>query len=216
LPNPDGQSVFSTVGPDRRPWLQLQIGGCERTMLIDSGAPLSALVVNGIDNLATKAPPCPVGASTRFKEVEVRRGARLDGNAVFGLHHLVEPTLASTKGTELIGGEVLRHFVISFDRAQRRVRFLRVHASTPITFAPVISHGMALVPNDGNLVVREVFADGPAIAAGLVPGDRITPTQGVEVAKRGCESLASGSLVVRFVRDGKIRETTIEMRVLVK
>jgi len=216
LPRPDGVEVFSADGPDSRPWLKLRVGDKQRRMLIDSGAALSGLVVKKLGGYKTLAPPRATGASTRLKEIEERRSARLAGNVTFGSHTLVQPVLAETDGTELIGGDVLRHFRWTFDQANERVRIERWGDDVPIEFAAELVHGMVLSPQDGDFVVLGVLEDGPADAAGIQVGDRITHFDGKPVATRGCEARGSDTLRVSLVRADRKLDVAIALFALVK
>ena len=216
LPPPDNETVFSASGRDERPWLDVRVGRYQRRMLIDSGAALVSLVVNDLADYQTIEPPRAVGGSVRFDHVERRSGARLDGDAMLGSHRLPSPTLYETPGTELIGGEVLRHFVWTFDQKNERVRIERIDADAPIAFAPIVTHGMLVVPEDGALRVRSVVEGGPAEAAGVLEDDLITHIDGLPVGERGCEPSKTESLALTLVRDRASLEVPMPLFPLVQ
>lgn len=216
LPEPDGTTVFSVSGPDDRPWLRVKVGEHDRRMLIDSGAATTTFAVRNIEDYATVAPPRPVGASVRFKHIERRRGARLDGAVVLGPHRLDRPTLGETPGNELIGGEVMQHFVWTFDAANERVRIERIDPEATIEFPPVVTHGMVVVPEDGRLRVHEVIADSPAAAGGVRAEDVITHWNGAPVATRGCDPGSKDRMTLNVLRDGESVELDVPLFALVE
>lgn len=55
-------------------------------------------------------------------DIELTSVGHLDGEAHVGALEFFEPLVALTEDTELLGAQVLRHFVLSFDRINRRVR----------------------------------------------------------------------------------------------
>jgi hypothetical protein len=217
LPPPDGVTVFDADGPDYRPWMVVEFPDRRRRMLIDSGAALTSLAVRRIDLYDTVEPPRPTGASMRLREVEARSGARSRLNARIGPNILIAPTLQSTPGTELIGGEVMRHFTWTFDQSRERVRMVRHHPEVPITFEPDFDHGMVFEPHPLGYRVGAVVADTPASRAGVRIGDIVTAFNGRPLDARGCDGPpADNALVVSLVRDGQAISLTLELFALVE
>jgi len=217
LPRPDGVTVFNADGPDYRPWMVVEFPDRRRRMLIDSGAAMTSLAVRRIDLYDTVEPPRPTGASMRLREVEERSGARSRLDAHIGPHRLIAPTLQSTPGTELIGGEVMRHFIWTFDQATERVRLVRHHPEVPITFEPDFDHGMVFEPHPQGYRVGSVIADTPASQAGVQPGDIVTAFNGQPLDRRGCDGpAASNTLDVSLVRNGRPMTLTLQLFALVE
>tara|TARA_R110000868_G_scaffold691_16_gene4997 strand:- start:9119 stop:10219 length:1101 start_codon:yes stop_codon:yes gene_type:complete len=217
LPPPDGVTVFSADGPDYRPWMVVEFPDRRRRMLIDSGAAMTSLAVRRIDLYDTFEPPRPTGASMRLREVEERSGARSRLNARIGPNHLITPTLQSTPGTELIGGEVMRHFTWTFDQATERVRMVRHHPETPITFEPDYDHGMVFEPHPQGYRVGSVIADTPASRGGIQAGDIVTGFNGASLDVRGCDGPPpDNTLVVRLIRNGQPMTLTLVLFALVE
>lgn len=202
LPRPDDQMVFNTKGPDDRPWLEIQFPNRKQRMLIDSGAGTSGLVVNKLSRYQTTARPVVSGASFRLKKIEIRSSARVLGDAHIGPHVLLQPTLESTPGVELIGGEVLRHFNWTFDLRNKRVRIERYGPETPITFAAVINHGMVLQLHKKGFRIKSIIANTPAAKADLRDGDIVTHWNGALIGERGCreENTNQQLLTVKLLR----------------
>ncbi|MEC9251068.1 MAG: hypothetical protein VX501_10490 [Pseudomonadota bacterium] len=215
LPRPDRQTVFNASGPDDRPWLRIDFSNRTRRMLIDSGAALSGFSVNHINRFETMAEPVPSGASFRLNHVERRASARLSENARLGPHELVTPTIQSTPGSELIGGEVMRHFIWTFDQRNERVRIERIEPDAPITFEPVISHGMVFRPEANGFRVADVIANTPAAQVDIREGDLVTHFHGTPVAERGCNPPIEDHLPITLERDGEVMERVLDMFAIV-
>ncbi|WP_300541875.1 PDZ domain-containing protein [Maricaulis sp.] len=215
LPPPDGQTIFDADGPDKRPWLQMHFPGRTRRMLIDSGAAQTVLAINDIDRYPTVEAPRAVGAAMRFRTVEPRSGARLDGQVRMGPHRLERPTLQSTPGSELIGGRIMRYFTWTFDPVQDRVQIVRNDLPAAIAFDPIYGHGMILAPNDIGLRVAGVLAGAPAERAGIQVGDVVTHFNGEPLISRDCDANPGADLLVTLLRAGDRIDVLIDVETLV-
>jgi Trypsin-like serine proteases, typically periplasmic, contain C-terminal PDZ domain len=191
LPRPDGETVFSTRGPDGRPWLRVDLAGRERRLLIDSGAGRLTMAVNHIDRLDLMDEPRVLTSALRLDRIERRRIARLDGDAVIAGLSIENPVVEEVPRSELLGGEILRHFVITLDQAHKRVRFEPAVAG-PVPAQDHVEIGAGLRPVADGLEVFEVYPGAPFAAAGVQAGDLITHFDGTPVAERGCTN-ATGS-----------------------
>ena len=217
LPPPDGITVFDADGPDYRPWMVVEFPDRRRRMLIDSGAALTSLAVRRIDLYDTVDPPRQTGASMRLREVERRSGARSRLDARIGPNRLIAPTLQSTPGTELIGGEVMRHFIWTFDQSTERVRMVRSNPARPITFEADYDHGMVFEPHPLGYRVGGVVADTPASHAGVRVGDIVTAFNGRPLDARGCDGPPpDNTLVLSLIRNGQAMALTLELFALVE
>jgi len=216
LPRPDNETIFNASGPDYRPWLRMRFSNRSRRMLIDSGAAGSDLVVQDIDRFETVDPPRNTRAATRLSEIERRQSARVSENVTFGDYVLQTPTIQSTPGTELIGGEVMKHFVWTFDQHNERVRIVPIDPEHIITFDPVYSHGIILGSHPDGFHVVDVLDDTPAARVDLKPGDIITHWNGAPVATRGCERSEELVLDITLRRNDQILERRLELFPLVE
>ena len=213
LPRPDNKTVFDASGPDNRPWLVVRFSHRKRRMLIDSGAGLSDLVVRKLEKFDTQLEPRVSGISFRLKETRVRNSARASENAFIGGYELVTPTLQSTEGTELIGGKVLRNFILTFDQDRERVKLVQFEPETPITFDSVKDHGLILSPHKAGFVITGTLDDTPASRSEVQKGDVITHWNGEPVARRSCESDPADvlSLVLGIDRGGQALTVELEL-----
>ncbi|OLF78268.1 hypothetical protein AWH62_15650 [Maricaulis sp. W15] len=218
LPRPDNVTIFEADGPDMRPWIPVGFpGGERRRLLIDSGAALSSVVLRNIARYDTVEPPRATGASVRFSVVEPRSSARMSGDLRIGDHELEQPVIQSTPESELIGGAVMRHFSWTFDQRRERVQVLRNDPSVPIRFAPLITHGLVLVPEGDGMRVATVIANSPASDAGVETGDFITHFNGSEMRTRNCDlgGEPPATLDLDLIRDGEAMALRLTLYALV-
>ena len=193
LPRPDGRTVFSTRGPDGRPWLRIDLAGRERPLLIDSGGGGLTFAVNHIERFNLAAPPRILSSAVRFDRIERRPVARLDGDAMVAGLRIEAPVIEEVPRSELLGGEILRYFVVTLDQANRRVRM--EHAvEGPIAPLDHYASGATLRPTAAGIEVLEVYDGAPMAAAGVAAGDLITHFDGVPAAERGCTAPISGTV----------------------
>jgi len=218
LPRPDDDTVFSTKGPDARPWLTIEFSNRDRRMLLDSGAAKSGLVVRDIDKFETLATAVPFGASVRLTEIEIRSGARAESDARLGPYIFKTPILESTPGPELIGGDIMRFFNWTFDQKNKRVRVEQHEPNEPVIFEPIIAHGMVMVPRASGFRVTSVLDNTPAAAADIRPDDVVTHFNGTTMAELGCDDDIADyeKLTVILQRQGKELEVEIFLFTLVQ
>jgi hypothetical protein len=171
LPEPDGREVFRLRGA-QRPHLRIEVGGHRETILLDSGAG-AAFVLNPSETLDWASAPRPLGATMKINRIELRFAGRLVNPVRFGPAVVERPVAELGEGTVLVGERILRHFELTFDQRQRRVRMKRSDAS-PIVTAPLRGIGAGLRPTVDGMRVLRVFAGTPAEEAGLRENDLVT------------------------------------------
>lgn len=215
LPRPDGTDVFSTRGPDDRPWMEIEFPNRTRRMLIDSGAAATIFAVNDIERYLLTEPPRPVNAATRFSSIEYRDGSRIDGEVRLGPYALPSPQVEEVPETELIGGEVMQHFTWTFDFERERVRIER-RSDTELVFPPEPALGLSFRPVTEGLHVEAVL-DGAAPDIDIRAGDVITHWNDRPVRDRGCNSGEIGDVIrLTRLRDGDSAEVDVPVVVLVE
>ncbi len=213
LPEPDVETVFDARSTDERPWLDVTFPRGERRMLIDSGANSATLSLRDLGRYATQAPPRASGAVLKINRVERSLSARAAGEVLLGAFALPAPVLDETRGTELIGAEVMRHFHWTFDPVRQRVRIERRTAASALAFDPLEDHGLVLVPEtEGNsLRVHEVIPETAAAESGVRPGDRVVAIDGRPVRARGCDWTKGRTMALTLDRDGERLDVEVPM-----
>ncbi len=216
LPEPDGREIFSSKGRDKRPWLDVHFEGRKRRMLIDSGSSTS-FGLNRLERYKTVSQPVPTRVAQRLDRVEYVSSARFSGSARIGEYELVQPILHEFPRTELIGGQVMKHFVWAFDVPNKRVRISR-STDTPVSFPPDYGIGANMTVTEEGLLIGEIFAGNAAEGAGLQSGDIITQIDGRPVFNRGCSRIADApeELKLLILRDGEEKTVNILPQVIVE
>lgn len=188
LPEPDGKTVFSAGGRDDRPWLKVDLEGRKRRILIDSGFN-GRIALNKLGRLDWLADPVVSGIWTKMdKHVQWLEG-RIRNRITIANLEFDQPLVSITRDTELIGVHVLKHFVLTFDQANKRVRF-EPHTEGPVRMRPKRSTGALLRADPaGFFEVARVLPGTPAAATTLNAGDRVVEIDGTPVAERGCKKL---------------------------
>ena len=210
LPPPDGETIFDADGPDYRPWISVKFPDRSELMLIDSGAARFSLVVRQLESFQTQLPPRLADSATRMRDIELRLAARSSANAHIGPHILATPTLLSTSGTQLLGGQVMQNFIWTFDQSTKRVRLVRHGHDSPIVFEPIYGHGMILSYHEEGFRVENILASTPASNANVRIGDIITHWNGVTAIERGCKPAKHTSITLKIKRDELILDAVLE------
>jgi predicted metalloprotease with PDZ domain len=191
----------------------MSIAGREETLLVDSGAAGTGISINDIERFPLKQQPRIFSSSVRLTRIEQHSAARLDGAVSLAGLTFEEPVIEGVPGTQLLGGEILQHFVMTLDQKKRRLS-LQATSSEAVPPQPRFELGIGYRPTDEGLLVTEVFADTPAGVAGLQRGDLVTAIDGARPDQRGCNSFAEDDMKVRFtvVRNGSALDKTLVMK----
>ena len=184
LPKPDGEHVFSAKGSDRRPWIKVEVGSRTRRLLIDSGSN-GAISVRSHRSIKFSGATAPISLTQGMSDLELRHVGRYAGDMRIGPLVFAGPFVGLTTDTELIGYDVLRHFVLTFDQQNRRVRMIPVSGATP-SMEPRTGSGALMRPRDAGLEVAYIVDGSPAAASGMAIGDTVTRINGTPVYERGC------------------------------
>ncbi len=171
---------FSFNATSRVPLVPVQIGDRTLLVLIDSGSdgPFNLNPI-GIDpEFAT--PPRPGATVSTLAGEEVQAVGRLAESLRIGSYVLPRPIVHLTDQLSSLGGDVLKHFAITFDQARGRVTFFR-DSSAPVETAVRRSTGLGFAKTPAYWRVDSVIPGSPADAAGIQRGDLIARINGESV-----------------------------------
>jgi hypothetical protein len=219
LPPEDGREVLR-YRADPRPFLEVEIGGARRSLLLDSGS-TGHFAIHESEGIPWAVAPRPISAAMRINRVVMRRVGRYRGMVRVGPLEFERPvaSLSDGRGSELLGTQILKHFIVTFDQANRRVH-LAPAAKGPVQMEGVRGTGAAYRARANGFEVVHVLAGSPAEAADLRVGDLVVAIGGQPVAARGCASIdavveVGRPVVYRLERAGRQCELTVEHQVLV-
>jgi len=211
LPQPDGTTLFSARGTDRRPWIEVDLGATTRRLLIDSGSN-GRIALRDLYGLSWQTPPLPLKVSATFRGDRHNPIGRIADTIEVANLVFHQPIVSITDDTELIGAEILKHFKVTFDQKNRRVRF-EPGASGPVRMAPERGTGAVFRADPaGFFETVRVLPDTPAERAGINVGDRIVRFNGEPVPARGCRALdepSRDSMVLGVSRGGAVDQITV-------
>lgn len=189
LPEPDGKTVFSSRGRDTRPWLRVNLAGKTRRILIDSGSNgrISLRRLHG--KLEWLAPPLPLFWSATMDGEAHRVAGRVSETIRIANLDFEQPIVSITDDTELMGVHVLKHFVLTFDPSNQRVRF-EPGTESPIRMAPHRGTGAVFRSGPaGSWEVVRVLPGTPAVDVGLRRGDEVVEHDGRVLTEPRCKPL---------------------------
>jgi predicted aspartyl protease len=222
LPPPDGLDVLPLqIAAGGRALVPLRLGGREVWANIDTGFS-GGLVIPDWAVASFPGAERSVAAGEKFRFVHGAssrsRVARLTDDLRLGRHVIRRPVVSVGVGDEpTIGSAYLRHFAVTLDQKNRRVRFSRLKVGA-IEVPPVYRPSFEV---DATGVVRAVLPGGAAEGVGLRVGDRVTAVDGVplnELRGRGARprpAVARPDLLTLDVeRGGKPLRFTVPLTVL--
>ena len=150
--------------------------------------------------------------------VTVHQGGRLADAIQFGPLRFEAPIVSLVGDESFAGWHVLRHFVLTFDQKQKRIR-MDPHGSAPVQMPALVGSGLGNHPRPEGLEIVKVFSGTSAAAAGLRQGDLIVAIDKTPVHELGCSDpqgeLAGRRKILSYNRSGIQAEAVIETEVLV-
>jgi len=202
LPAADGREILEFTDDQGIPTIELDVAGRKVRADLDSGSMGGLMLPTSIAaELPLGAEPAVIGsARTSFNEFDIL-AAPLDGDLRVGRHRMERPQMqfASIFPRGNVGSEFLEHFTLTFDQANRRVRFARDGEDT-ITMRPRYRVGVMMADGTEGLIVQGTVPDSPGERAGFVDGDRLLRINGATIAE-----LPPGELGRVFGRPEPIR-----------
>lgn len=231
LPPANDADVFDFCSPEGKPSLNIQVGGRQHCVHLDTGSPsLLMLPLSVADGLSLADKPAVRGRARLVgAEVDVW-GARLDGELRIGEIVLRDPDLSfiETAPVGNIGQGFLRNVELTLDHTNRRLRVRAEGDTVKAAAAPTPQirriagpmgkkrYGIRLRGSlDGELRVAGVDPGSPAEAGGLRAGDLIVALNGepVEQLDSGerMNALRGSPLKLSVKRDGQLQDLTLRL-----
>lgn len=180
LPDADGTNVLDFEASNGIPSLRVELGGQTIEAHIDSGSMGRFMLPKSLaDKLPLQGKPRATGsARTMFNSFTVYEATCREPLKI-GRHEFTRPVVSFSEIFKHanLGYDVLRHFSLTFDQRNHRVRLDRAEAGA-IATAPQYRAGLILEPGDEKMTVREVVAGSAAEKAGVRAGDRLVSVNG--------------------------------------
>ncbi|QYM79930.1 aspartyl protease family protein [Horticoccus luteus] len=199
-------SVVPFNNRQKTPLISVRLGDQSFVALIDSGSD-AALHLNplGLHPTFVRPPRTGVSVGTLTGDRTQQIG-RVRERLVIGNYELVRPVVDLTDELSAIGGDILRHFTVTFDQERSQVTFYR-ESMEPIPPTPRLSSGLSFNKTPAYWRVATVVPDSPAAAAGAQTGDLITRINGEPVSAwplgRYEELVADGGVIVFTFLNGR-------------
>lgn len=184
----------------KTPLIHVGLGTRALLALIDSGSD-AGFSLNPV-GLAPRfvAEPRPGATIGTIAGDRSQRIGRLAETLAIGGYILPEPIVDLTDELSAIGGDVLKHFTVTFDQARDRVTFYR-ESREPIPSAPRRSAGVSFSKTPAYWKVAGVVSGSPAASAEIRPGDLVTRINGETIANwdlRRYEQLVASAPEIAF------------------
>ncbi len=164
------------------PLIPIQLGTESFIVLIDSGSDGSlSLNPAGLHPRFAHGPRAGALISSLQGDRQQLTG-RLSQDILLGSHTITRPIVDLTDQLSSIGGEILRHFAVTFDQRRNLVTFVR-DTDGAVTLDPRRTPGLSFARSAVYWRVLSVIPDTPAAALAVQPGDLCVRINGELVEK---------------------------------
>ena len=184
LPEADGQTIFPIDIDDYgRLMMTITAGTGPMLVHVDTGYSGGLLIPQEAMPCFTQpAAVLDAGMLQTWHSSMEMRLFRANEPLVIGRHSFEHPIIAvgAANKTATLGADYLKHFAVTIDTRNRRIRFERADTA-PIAVPPIRTAGFQIDPNTHE--VLSVTPGSKAETAGLLVGDRITGMNGDPPAK---------------------------------
>lgn len=207
LPEPDDKEILALTFDRGTPLVTADLGGTLFGWLVDTGNDQGpALAPEAAKALRFLAAPVS-GPQLATVAGTIRANlARVDGALHLGAHEVPQPIVSLIPGARpMLGADALRHFAVTFDARNKRVRFAR-DAEKPIVIPSRLTDGLGLRRAQKGWVVVDVVPGSPAAAAGIGLGEEV----------ESITSMPEGAYRVAVGRYGIWRNIVLQAQVLVQ
>jgi S1-C subfamily serine protease len=149
----------------------------------------------------------------------VSKIGRMEGNALVGQYTFARPiiSVSADDDREYLGADFLRHFVMTIDQKNNRVRLAR-STTKPIESPAVMRLGFEFVDKKGKI---EVIEGSAAQQGGLRTDDVVRSINGFPIERftyiqRDLVERTGSPFIVRFQRDGQEKVLRVPLTVIVR
>ncbi len=172
------------------PLIPIQMGNESFIVLIDSGSD-GSLSLNPVGLHPRFANGPRVGTLISSLQGDRRQlTGRLSQDVLIGTHTIQKPIVDLTDQLSSIGGEFLRHFVVTFDQRRNQVTLVR-DTDDAVTMEPRRSSGLSFARSAVYWRVLTVIPDTPTAALPVQAGDLCVRINGELVAQWGYDRYAA-------------------------
>jgi len=172
------------------PLIPVQMGNESFVVLIDTGSD-GSLSLNPVGLHPRFANGPRVGTIVSSLQGDRRQlTGRLNQDVLIGAHTIKQPIVDLTDQLSSIGGEFLRHFILTFDQRRNQVTFTH-SADGPVTMEPRRHTGLSFARSPVYWRVLTVIPDTPTAALPVQAGDLCVRINGEPVDKWGYDRYAA-------------------------
>lgn len=187
LPAADRREILNYEERDGLAGIPVVISRIPVEIIVDSGMAGAIALAERLEDGVTLALQ-PAKRSDIASQLNVRE-ARLSGTLRLGRHRLIEPPVYFFGTGSAVGHKVLRHFVVTLDQKNGRVRFAR-QGSDPVIFGPKPKFGLTIGRRRGRLVITYIVPGSRADEI-LRVGDAVLSIEGQRGSEFDEHSLAT-------------------------
>lgn len=203
-------AVFSFSPANKVPLIPVQVGDRTVFVLVDSGSdgPLNLNPI-GLD-VQFISGPRPGATVATLAGDRTQQVGRLAAELKLGDYRVPQPVIDITDQLSSLGGDILKHFTLTFDQRRGVVTFYR-DSTAPVVMPPVRGVGLGFSRTPAYWRVASVVPQSPAETAGILPGDLVTRINGEPVERwdlRRYETLMRTATWVEFTFLNGREETT--------
>jgi len=170
----------------RTPIIPVKIGDYTLSVLVDSGSDAALNLHPGLRDITYTQTPRPIAFVGTLTGDHALQVTRLIQPLTFAGQTFPSPIVQLTDELTSIGGEVLKHFSLTFDQTRSRVSFHR-DSRKPIVQSSLRGTGLNFSKTPAYWRVVNIVPDSPASAAGLQLGDLVSRLNGESVEQWSLE-----------------------------
>jgi len=164
----------------RSPIIPVKIGDYTLSVLIDSGSDAALNLHPGLGDIPYTQPPRPIAFVGTLTGNQALQVTRLTPSLTFAGQTFPSPIVHLTDELTSIGGEVLKHFSLTFDQTRSRVSFHR-DSRKPIVQAALRGSGLNFRKTPAYWRVVNIVPGSPASATDFQIGDLVSRINGESV-----------------------------------